>query len=146
MAGGGGGAGQEQATGPGRAQCAARRREEEVGLVLIGSGGRRRRNVACFKSFGRAWTAIWVIYNESLFKKKDFHCGPGETVPGSLLCRPAASLRREDCGHCREAGPEEERGARLVLQSAAETKAHEVCRATLTSYDGKQWNRCVGRR
>lgn len=58
--------------------------------------------------------------------------GAREAQPGGLFRRAAAALGGEDRRHRREAGPEEERGARLVLQPAAETEAHEVRGAALT--------------
>ncbi|CAM9487030.1 unnamed protein product, partial [Bubo scandiacus] len=51
---------------------------------------------------------------------------PREALAGGLLRPPAPALLREDRRHRREAGPQEERGARLVLQPAPEAEAHEV--------------------
>lgn len=58
----------------------------------------------------------------------------GKTVAGGVLRRAAAAVRREDRGHCGEAGPEEERGPSVVLQSETKTEAHEVRSPTLTGF------------
>jgi hypothetical protein len=56
----------------------------------------------------------------------------------------AAAVWGEDCGDRREAGPEEERGARVVLQPAAEAEAHEVRRAALTARRRRRVGCCGG--
>ena len=59
-------------------------------------------------------------------KKTDLNRGPGEAIPGGLLRGAASAERGEDRRHRRQAGPEEERGARLVLQPTAEAEEDEV--------------------
>jgi len=59
------------------------------------------------------------------------------------LCS-AEAVRGENCGDRREAGPEEERGARVVLQPAAEAEAHEVCCAALTARRRRRVGCCGG--
>lgn len=58
--------------------------------------------------------------------------GARETQSRSVLRRAAATVRRKDRRHRRKTGLEEERGARLVLQSATKAEKDEVRRATLT--------------
>lgn len=78
-----------------------------------------------------------VIYIESLFKKKDIDSGSGETLSGSLLCRPTTTIGRENCCNCREIRSEEKRRPRVVLQSTSETKENEIrCPALTTATDG----------
>ena len=59
----------------------------------------------------------------------DLNCGAGEAVLRGVLCRSAAAQRRKDRSHCRQVGPQEERGPRLVLQPEAEAEEDEVCGA-----------------
>lgn len=78
-----------------------------------------------------------VIYIESLFKKKDIDSGSGETLSGSLLCRPTTTIGRKNCCNCREIRSEEKRRPRVVLQSTSETKENEIrCSALTTATDG----------
>jgi len=58
----------------------------------------------------------------------DVNRDAGEALAGGVLRHPAAAVRREDRPDRREARPEEERGARLVLQPATEAKANEIRR------------------
>lgn len=64
--------------------------------------------------------------------QEDVHRGAGEAFPRGLLRRATAALGREDRRHRREARPQEECGACLVLQPAPEAEAYEVRGATLT--------------
>ena len=58
--------------------------------------------------------------------KEDFDCSAGKKISRGLLHSPAEAVGRKDSGHRREAGPEEERGPGLVLQSAAKAEEDEV--------------------
>lgn len=64
--------------------------------------------------------------------QENFHRSAGEEKSGGLFRGATAAVRREDHGDRGEAGPQEERGARVVLQPATETEADEVCGAALT--------------
>ncbi|XP_072191663.1 POU domain, class 4, transcription factor 2 isoform X2 [Excalfactoria chinensis] len=63
----------------------------------------------------------------------DLHRRPREALARGLLRAAAAAVLREDRRHRREARPQEERGARLVLQPAPEAEAHEVLRGHLSA-------------
>lgn len=58
--------------------------------------------------------------------KADVDSSARETVFGSLLCRTAPAIIREDSGHSRKVGPEKERCAGMVLQPKTKTKAVEI--------------------
>lgn len=64
----------------------------------------------------------------------DLDSGTGKKKPGSLLRRATQAVGGENRGHRGKAGPEEERGAGLVLQPAPEAEEDEVCGATLTRW------------
>lgn len=67
-------------------------------------------------------------------KKKTYvNSRAGETISGSVLCRSAAALGRENSRHCREIRSEKERRPGVVLQPAAETETNEIRGATLTA-------------